>query len=169
MDLMLSDAQTFRRIQQASRRYDIGNGRSLAIPTPLHLIAMKLHALRNPQRFERGIDLQDVKYLIKTAGIDIPSGEFTEILERCATETNASENSKMSGVREEAGDTIFPAFDSLPTAAGLSNIEAFRLSIRHALSLLPALFAKGEETHARFEESRTFHSALNESRKRDVR
>jgi len=36
-----------------------------------------------------------------------------------------------------------PQFDSLPSTAGLSNTEAFRLSIRHALSLLPALVARG--------------------------
>jgi hypothetical protein len=38
----------------------------------------------------------------------------------------------------------FPQFDSLPATAGLSNDEAFRLSIRHALLLLPAMFAKGK-------------------------
>ena len=58
-------------IQHASHRCDIGNGLTLAIPSPLHLIAMKLHALRNPQRFETGVDLQDVKHLIKAAKIDI--------------------------------------------------------------------------------------------------
>lgn len=35
-----------------------------------------------------------------------------------------------------------PDFDSLPATAGLDNIEAFRLSIRHALTLLPAMLAK---------------------------
>jgi hypothetical protein len=38
---------------------------------------------------------------------------------------------------------VFPQFDSLPATAGLDNTEAFRLSIRHALALLPALLAKG--------------------------
>jgi hypothetical protein len=38
---------------------------------------------------------------------------------------------------------VFPPFDSLPATAGLNNTEAFRLSIRHALALLPALLAKG--------------------------
>jgi len=38
---------------------------------------------------------------------------------------------------------VFPQFDSLPATAGLNNTEAFRLSIRHALALLPALLAKG--------------------------
>src|SRR5439155_23502748 len=86
VDLMLADAQTFSTIQRGSRRYDIGNGLSLAIP-PLHLIAMKLHALRSPQRFETGVDLQDVKHLIKAAKIDISNREFIEIAERYATDT----------------------------------------------------------------------------------
>jgi len=45
-------------------------------------------------------------------------------------------------VSEELPD--FPCFDSLPATAGLTNDEAFRLSIRHAVLLLPAMFAKGE-------------------------
>jgi hypothetical protein len=86
VDLMLADPQTFARIQGDSRRCDIGNGLSLAIPSPLHLIAMKLHALRSPARFENGVDLQDVKYLIKAAKIDTSSKEFTDIAERYATD-----------------------------------------------------------------------------------
>lgn len=86
VDLMLADARTFATVQGASHRCDIGNGLSLAIPSPLHLIAMKLHAVRSPERFENGVDLQDVKYLIKTAKIDTSSKEFTDIVERYATD-----------------------------------------------------------------------------------
>lgn len=86
VDLMLADPQTFATIQGSSRQCDIGNGLSLAIPSPLHLIAMKLHALRSPARFENGIDLLDVEYLIKTAKIDTSSKEFIDIVERYATE-----------------------------------------------------------------------------------
>jgi hypothetical protein len=85
VDLMLADAHTFSAIQQNSRPCDIGNGLSLPIPNPLHLIAMKLHALRSPSRLERGIDLQDVKHLIKAAKIDTSSKEFIEIAERYGT------------------------------------------------------------------------------------
>jgi hypothetical protein len=46
-------------------------------------------------------------------------------------------------VREDGSALAFPQFDSLPAAAGLNNVEAFRLSIRHALALLPAMLAKG--------------------------
>jgi hypothetical protein len=35
-----------------------------------------------------------------------------------------------------------PEFESLPATAGLTNVEAFWLSIRHALALLPAVVAK---------------------------
>jgi hypothetical protein len=35
-----------------------------------------------------------------------------------------------------------PEFESLPATAGLTNVEAFRLSIRHALALLPTVVAK---------------------------
>jgi hypothetical protein len=38
VDLMLADRQTFASIQRQSRRCDLGNGLSLAIPSPLHLI-----------------------------------------------------------------------------------------------------------------------------------
>ena len=87
VDLMLADAQTFSKIRGESRRCDIGKGLNLLIPSPLHLIAMKLHALRSPERFKAGVDLQDVKHLIKAAKIDTFSSEFTEIVERYATDT----------------------------------------------------------------------------------
>ena len=44
---------------------------------------------------------------------------------------------------EDGAALVLPRFDSLPATAGLDNTEAFRLSIRHALALLPALFAQG--------------------------
>ncbi len=86
VDLMLVSEETYERIQSASLRRAIGNELTLAIPSALHLIAMKLHALKNPQRVERGTDLQDVRHLIRTAGVDISGPEFTAILDRYATD-----------------------------------------------------------------------------------
>lgn len=85
-DLMLANDETFRNIRSESRCRDVGNDRTLAIPSALHLIAMKLHALRNPRRVERGTDLQDVRHLIKTARLDISSPAFSAILDRYATD-----------------------------------------------------------------------------------
>ena len=55
----------------------------------------------------------------------------------------SSGNSAENRVREDGAAFVLPQFDSLPATAGLNNTEAFRLSIRHALALLPALLAKG--------------------------
>ena len=55
----------------------------------------------------------------------------------------SSGNPAENRVREDGSALVFPQFDSLPATAGLDNTEAFRLSIRHALALLPAMLAKG--------------------------
>ena len=86
VDLMLVDEHTFRQIESESRSADLGNNLIVSIPSPLHLIAMKLHALRNPQRLESGVDLQDVKHLIAAAAIDTSSKEFIDLTERYATD-----------------------------------------------------------------------------------
>ena len=87
LDLMLADQQTFAKMQQGSSLCDLGRGIRLRIPSALHLIAMKLHALRSPHRLAHGVDLQDVTHLIKAARIDVASREFAEVMERYGTET----------------------------------------------------------------------------------
>jgi hypothetical protein len=42
-------------------------------------------------------------------------------------------------VNEPVVDFALPRFDSLPATTGLTNVEAFRLSVRHALALLPRI------------------------------
>jgi len=64
-------------------------------------------------------------------------------------EAESSGNSAENRVHEDGAALVLPQFDSLPATAGLSNTEAFRLSIRHALALLPALLAKGMDQRSR--------------------
>lgn len=59
-----------------------------------------------------------------------------------------SPNSGENPVSEEAPGTTLPVFDTLPAAAGLDSTEAFRLSQRHALALLPGLIARGVITRS---------------------
>ena len=68
--------------EQASSSAEIGRGLTLPIPSALHLIAMKLHALRSPHRLAHGVDLQDVTHLIRTAKLDVAGRELAELLER---------------------------------------------------------------------------------------
>ena len=49
-----------------------------------------------------------------------------------------NESSGSSGDRVQEG-VAFPLFDSLPATAGLTNLEAFQLSLKHALALLPRM------------------------------
>ena len=58
----------------------------------------------------------------------------------------SSGNPPANRVREDGAAFALPHFDSLPATAGLDNTEAFRLSIRHALALLPAMLAQGTDT-----------------------
>ena len=51
-----------------------------------------------------------------------------------------NESSGSSAERVQEGLAL-PVFDSLPATAGLSNLEAFQLSLKHALALLPQMLA----------------------------
>ncbi len=82
VDLMLADLETFSRVQEASAPAEIGNRLTLRVPSVLHLIAMKLHAVRSPHRLAHGVDLQDVTHLIRTAKIDVADPAFEEVMER---------------------------------------------------------------------------------------
>lgn len=86
VDLMLADDETFGKIRRESELCEVSEEARLPVPKPLHLIAMKLHALKSRSRAERGIDLQDVVHLIKAAKIDIGSADFAAILDRYASE-----------------------------------------------------------------------------------
>jgi hypothetical protein len=55
-------------------------------------------------------------------------------------------------VKEEPDALNLGAFDSLPATAGLNNNEAFRLSLQHALRLLPVLL----DSRPRQEDSERF-------------
>jgi galactokinase len=49
-----------------------------------------------------------------------------------------NELSRKSTERVQEGLAL-PVFDSLPATAGLSNLEAFQLSLKHVLALLPRM------------------------------
>jgi hypothetical protein len=59
-----------------------------------------------------------------------------------ASEPRSNENSASNRALEGTGDLALPEFHTLPAAAGLSNTDAFRLSLRHALALWPRLYSQ---------------------------
>lgn len=84
VDLMLVNDATFAKLLAGSEWREFGHRRVRLIGA-LHLIALRLHALREAHRVEAGVDYMDVAQLIRLKHIDIASDEFQEILNRYAT------------------------------------------------------------------------------------
>ena len=89
VDVMLVSSKTFSRLYAESKLLDFG-GTLLPVPKPLNLIALKLHAMRNPERFKKGKDLPDILNLISICQIDPQSGDFLEVLNRYASDETRS-------------------------------------------------------------------------------
>jgi len=81
IDLMLVDDSTFAKLSAESteKEWEGARGR---VPVPLHLIAMKLHALKSPHRYPK--DYTDIVELMRIHKLDIRSPEFQAILARYA-------------------------------------------------------------------------------------
>ena len=56
VDVMLVSGETFSKLYADQKLLDFG-GTLLPVPKPLNLIALKLHTMRNPERFKKGKDL----------------------------------------------------------------------------------------------------------------
>lgn len=85
VDLMLVDEGTYAKLRQGSEILMYGRAK-LRVAGVLHLIALKLHALRQPERAAEGKDFYDILNLIRKNGIDTGSEEFDGILRRYATD-----------------------------------------------------------------------------------
>lgn len=84
VDIMLVDASTLRKILAESRQLAFGET-TLRVPKPPHLIGLKLHALKSPQRLAQGRDLPDILHLVRVCQVDTTSSEFKDILDRYGT------------------------------------------------------------------------------------
>ncbi len=86
VDLMLVDDSTWAKLESAGTELNYAD-RTFKFVSLLHLIALKLHALRTYERAIQGKDYYDILQLIRTNGINHLNPEFQEILNRYATET----------------------------------------------------------------------------------
>ena len=83
LDLMFVDEPTFAKLLAGKTSLPVG-GSVLPVAGVLHLIALKLHALRSETRSE-GKDFYDVVNLMRLHQIDPTEASAHEILERYAT------------------------------------------------------------------------------------
>lgn len=74
LDFLIADKHTVGRLAQEGREITIA-GERFTVPSPVHLIAMKLHSIAGNRRREMK-DLPDVASLIEANGLDPKSEEI---------------------------------------------------------------------------------------------
>ncbi len=85
VDLMFVNDTTWEKMSAASVSVEIGNA-TCRVPKLLHLIALKVHALKNGHTARFLKDLQDVEGLILVNKLEVASSEVKEIFQRYGTE-----------------------------------------------------------------------------------
>ena len=84
VDLMLVQEKTFSPISGASQAADLFGVRT-QVPSLEHLLALKLHALKNTRMSRFLKDFLDVEYLIRLNRLDIQSKNIRELFEKYGT------------------------------------------------------------------------------------
>lgn len=84
VDLMLVQEKTFAPILAASRAADFF-GVKARVPALEHLIALKLHALKNTRMSRFLKDFLDVEYLMRVNRLDIKSKSIRELFDKYGT------------------------------------------------------------------------------------
>lgn len=102
VDLMLVDVGTFGKLATDPKPCVLDET-DVCIPKLSHLLALKLHALRQgpSHRFER--DMSDVITLVEVNHVDLAVSEYAEILERYATPAVREEILRRLAGPESAG------------------------------------------------------------------
>jgi hypothetical protein len=85
VDFLSIDTDTFKTIFDAGHKITVA-GRTFIIPSLNHLIALKLHALKQGQEHRYHKDMLDILELIRLHKIDIYSAEFKELCLKYASE-----------------------------------------------------------------------------------
>ena len=78
LDLMFVNRETFEPMWQASEERDFG-GRHARVPSLDHLLALKLHALKQALPHRTSKDAEDVETLIRRNGIDLGTPRYEQL------------------------------------------------------------------------------------------
>ncbi|HOB98637.1 MAG TPA: hypothetical protein PKM43_07815 [Verrucomicrobiota bacterium] len=84
LDLMFVDDSTFNRMRQASEERDFG-GTLARVPCLDHLLALKLHVLKQALPHRTSKDADDVEMLIRRNGLDLKDVRYEELFLKYGT------------------------------------------------------------------------------------
>lgn len=79
IDIMLVDEVTFDGLMAEASSVNLGGEHDILMPSSKHLIAMKLHALKQADTISRLKDLLDLTTLVKHGKIDIQDKAFERL------------------------------------------------------------------------------------------
>lgn len=91
IDFMLVNEDTWKKLKESSTVVDFGGAEPIPIVSALHLIAMKLHAAKQPDRTERYKDLNDVVEILLAQGLCLDDLEKAGIMQKHGNETTINE------------------------------------------------------------------------------
>ena len=90
IDLMLVNERTFSGLRDRARRVNLGGQHDVLAPSLEHLIAMKLHAMKQGDPARRLRDLLDIITLVRQGRVDVGGDDFKQLCERYGSlETHA--------------------------------------------------------------------------------
>lgn len=84
LDLMFVDDMTFDRMQQASEERDFGDIRA-RVPCLDHLLALKLHVLKQALPHRTSKDADDVEMLVRRNGLDLQDPRYEQLFVKYGT------------------------------------------------------------------------------------
>ncbi len=84
LDLMFVDPSTFDRMWQASEERDFG-GSKARVPCLDHLLALKLHALKQALPHRTSKDAEDLEVLIRRHGLDLRDRRYEQLFLKYGT------------------------------------------------------------------------------------
>jgi len=85
VDIVFVNDKTFDKLREQAKSVNLGGVHEVLIPSIEHLIAMKLHALKQGSPKDQLKDLLDIVGLVREGRIDIRNDRFRQLCEKYAT------------------------------------------------------------------------------------
>ena len=86
LDILLVNERTFKELKASASSINIGGRENILIPSNKHLIAMKLHTLKQGDEIRRLKDILDIITLIRHGDMEIESDDFKNMCQNFASD-----------------------------------------------------------------------------------
>lgn len=85
LDAMIVNGETFDRLRKEAKAVDFRTARVL-VPEMKHLLALKIHALKQEPSYREFKDLGDIIALVERAGMDVDHPDFSQMCSAYGTQ-----------------------------------------------------------------------------------